>query len=159
MIPTSKIINCTKHHSFQCWQRSSILANVQMKRAALDFVKGRLEQKGNSLFEFYQKRKFLQKGKKSKSSLAVDLTCFEKMLKTSHCNILFSSQKQGATSWISLWAMPISSLVLIFPIFSSAWPYFQRGNGRNKSFRWFNINLQRQSAIKKTTYRKQNSKH
>ena len=159
MIPTSKIINCTKHHSFQCWQRSSILANVQMKRAALDFVKGRLEQKGNSLFEFYQKRKFLQKGKKSKSSLAVDLTCFEKMLKTSHCNLLFSSQKQGATSWISLWAMPISSLVLIFPICSSAWPYFQRGNGRNKSFRWLNINLQRQSAIKKTTYRKQNSKH
>ena len=159
MIPRSKIINCTKHHSFQCWQRSSILANVQMKRAALDFVKGRLEQKGNSLFEFYQKRKFLQKGKKSKSSLAVDLTCFEKMLKTSHCNLLFSSQKQGATSWISLWAMPISSLVLIFPICSSAWPYFQRGNGRNKSFRWFNINLQRQSAIKKTTYRKQNSKH
>ena len=35
-----------------------------MKRAALDFVKGRLEQKANSLFEFYEKREFLQKEKK-----------------------------------------------------------------------------------------------
>ena len=149
MIPTSKIINCTKHHSFQCWQRSSILANVQMKRAALDFVKGRLEQKGNSLFEFYQKRKFCKK-EKIEELFGSRPYLLRKMLKTSHCNLLFSSQKQGATSWISLWAMPISSLVLIFPICSSAWPYFQRGNGRNKSFRWFNINLQRQSAIKKT---------
>ena len=120
------------------------------EKSCFGLCKGASWTKGQFSLWVLPKEEIFAKRKKSKSSLALDLTCFEKMLKTSHCNLLFSSQKQGATSWISLWAMPISSLVLIFPICSSAWPYFQRGNGRNKSFRWFNINLQRQSAIKKT---------
>ena len=158
MIPTSKIINCTKHHSFQCWRRGSILANVQMKRAALDFVKGRLEQKGNSLFEFYQKRKFLQKGKNRRalwhSTLPASKKCWKQVTVTYFFRLknkeqllgsLFGPCQSPLLCWYFLYVVQLGR------IFKGEMGEINLSAGSTLTFKG--------KVRSKRLYRKQNSKH